>query len=402
MLTRPAMHQRSWAIAMIASVAMHAFAMFGVPETWFVQSTLPPPSILVARIVETPAAVAEVPSPRTEASPGKPVRPAIPKPIAKPAAKPVEPGPISLPEPSPPNAIEPAIAEAPTEPQGNPVGDAHAAAPTPIEPPATEAPTEAVPPLIEKKVHAPVTESKPPAASKYPLKSATLIYDLSYGANPMRVGRVTHTWSNDGERYFAETVIEATGVFALLYGGKYIQRSWGVLGSSGLIPTEFTVQRGRPDRGETAQFDWEAGRVDFAWRGEKRTAKLVSGTQDPISMLHQIFFMQPLPAGKVFHVATSRKLGAYEYVFLGEEKVQTPLGEFQALHVRRKDDDADHVDVWLDPQRSYLPLRVYYVDRKGTVFDQRVREMHTQSADIATEQRAVSPSANSVGTAERR
>jgi Protein of unknown function (DUF3108) len=392
MLTRHAMHQRNWAIAMVASVAMHATAMVGVPGSWFVQSKLPPPSTLIARIVETPSPAAEAPPP-VVAAPPRPVRPAVPKPVAK--QKPVESAPVSLPDPlaSSPRTIEPEVAAVPIGAEGNqPKDEVLAAAPAPTEP-APVPPQDVTPLPAEKHVPSPATESPARVVSKYPLKSATIIYDLSYGVNPMRVGRVTHTWSNDGQRYFAETVIEATGVFALLYGGKYIQRSWGMFGPNGLIPTEFSVQRGRPDRGETAQFDWEAGRVDFAWRGEKRSAKLVSGTQDPISMLHQIFFMQPLPAGKIFHVASSRKLDAYEYVFLGEEKLQTPLGEFQALHIRRKDDDADHVDVWLDPQRSFLPLRVYYMDRKGTVFDQRVREMHTQSADIVPSQHPVEPPA---------
>ncbi len=361
--------RQSWALALASSVALHAFALFGVPELRVAQALPPPSTSLIARIVEAPA---PVPLAKSET----PVAPK-PKPVARPKPKPVPPAPVSLPDPNPPAAADP----------------------TPSPPPAAAEPTEDVPPTdtatttedllppvaaidptpVEKEVPA-----REPAVqqSKYPLKSATLVYDLSYGVNPMRVGRVTHTWSNDGERYFAETVIEATGVFALLYGGQYVQRSWGVFGPNGLIPSEFFVQRGRADRAETAQFDWESQRVDFAWRSERRSAKLSSGTQDPISMLHQIFFMQPLPEAKTFNVASSRKLATYEYVFLGEEDIDTPLGGLRALHVRRKDDDADHVDVWVDPARSFLPVRIHYVDRKGTVFDQRVREIRFEAVAV--------------------
>ena len=99
-------------------------------------------------------------------------------------------------------------------------------------------------------------------------------------------------------------------------------------------------------------------------------------------MLHQIFFMQPLPHASAFSVASSRKIATYEYLFLGEEDIETPFGAMRAIHVQRKDDDADHVDVWVDPARSLLPVRVYYVDRKGTVFDQRVREIRTEAASV--------------------
>ncbi len=375
MSERRATYRRDCVLALAASVGLHAFALFGVPELRLAPPLPPPTSSLIARIVEPPA-----PAPAAAPKPAPSVAPK-PRPVARPAPKPVSPAPVSLPDPNPPppEAIEPATATA--EAVSGPVeggSPENAAAPTE----APSGPVAASDPVvipIEKQVPTHAPSSRP---SKYPLKAATIIYDLSYGANPMRVGRVTHSWSNDGERYFAETVIEATGVFALLYGGQYVQRSWGVFGPQGLIPTEFFVQRGRPDRAESAQFDWDENRVDFAWRGERRSAKLVSGTQDPISMLHQIYFMQPLPEDKVFSVASSRKIATYEYLFLGEEDIQTPMGAMRAIHVQRKDDDADYVDVWLDPARSFLPVRVYYVDRKGTVFDQRVREIRTEAANV--------------------
>ncbi|MFM9887710.1 MAG: DUF3108 domain-containing protein [Burkholderiales bacterium] len=370
-----ATYRRDWVLALAASVALHAFALFGVPELRLAPPLPPPTASLIARIVEAPATKpAAAPTPAPHVTPK-------PRSIARPAPKPVSPAPVSLPDPNPlpphPMAPETEIAEAvPALIEGGSIGSAAAPTEAPADVLAASDPT--VNP-IEKQVPTPVLS---PSPSKYPLKAATIIYDLSYGANPMRVGRVTHSWSNDGERYFAETVIEATGVFALLYGGQYVQRSWGVFGPHGLIPTEFFVQRGRPDRAESAQFDWDENRVDFAWRGERRSAKLVSGTQDPISMLHQIYFMQPLPDGKVFSVASSRKIATYEYLFLGEEDIQTPLGAMRAIRVQRKDDDADHVDVWVDPARSFLPVRVHYVDRKGTVFDQRVREIRTEAASV--------------------
>lgn len=371
MSNRRATLRRTWVLALAASVALHALALFGVPELWVARALPPPSTSLIARIVEPPA----------PATAPKSAAPATPKKsVARPKPKPVPPAPISLPDPDPPSpeSVEPM-------PETAAIGTAEqlTAPDVAVREEAPVAPVAAVDP-------APIQSAKPVPAqvpslhpSKYPLKSATLVYDLSYGVNPMRVGRVTHTWSNDGERYFAETVIEATGVFALLYGGQYIQRSWGAFGPHGLIPTEFFVQRGRANRAETAQFDWEGQRVDFAWRGERRSATLTRGTQDPISMLHQIYFLQPLPEAKAFSVASSRKLATYEYLFLGEEDIDTPLGGLRALHIRRKDDDADHIDVWVDPLRSFLPVRIHYVDRKGTVFDQRVREIRFEIVGVA-------------------
>lgn len=375
-----------WWLAFALSIGVHAALLFGVPPLEFEarDTTLPRP--LEARIVQTAAApVPAAPSQAVEpvAPPPVAVPKPRPKPRPKPAARPDPPPPIALPAPPPP---APTVVHAEEDVAQAAQSGAGADAPTGEVAAAPSSSGGA----IERQIAEPVAESTgsagaattpPPAApARHPLKSATLVYDLSYGENPMRVGRVTHQWNNDGERYFAETVVEATGIFAVLYGGQYVQRSWGTFGPDGLVPSEYFVQRGRPDRGETALFDWEAKKVAFQWRNERRDAKLIAGTQDPISMLHQIYYMQPLPQAKTLNVASSRKFGAYLFQFIGEERIDTPMGELTALHVRRKDDDADHVDVWVDPQRGFLPVRVHFVDRRGYVFDQRVREMRFEAA----------------------
>lgn len=383
-----------WGLAFALSIAVHAALLFGVPRFEFGARETALHRPLEARIVQAAAAPApvvapEVPKPVAPAPVVKPTPRPSPSPSArpnpradarpKPAAQPVTP-PISLPDPTPPVTAQ---AEEEIVPQE--VATDATAAPSPGLGATTPEPTTAPDPSASTQAAAPgdvgpAEPVKPVPPARHPLKTATLVYDLSYGENPMRVGRVTHQWNYDGERYFAETVVEATGLFSVLYGGQYVQRSWGAIGPNGLVPSEYFVQRGRPDRGETAQFDWEARKVAFQWRNERRNANLLPGTQDPISMLHQIYYMQPLPEMKTLNVASSRKFGEYLFQFIGEERIDTPMGELTALHVRRKDDDADHVDVWVDPQRGFLPVRVHFVDRRGYVFDQRVREMRFEAA----------------------
>lgn len=379
----PARTVSGWGFAFALSIAAHAALLFGLPRGEFGMRELVLPKPLEARIVQAAAAPASVAAPEVlrpaPVDKPKPQPRARPKPVARPSPPPAAP-PVAIPEPTPAVVIAqseqaPVLSEAASD----------AAAPKPEraagtgESVPTEAPDAAAAPVAAREPDvADAVKSVTPA--RHPLKSATLVYDLSYGENPMRVGRVTHQWNYEGERYFAETIVEATGLFSVLYGGQYVQRSWGTIGPAGLVPSEYFVQRGRPDRGETALFDWDARRVAFQWRNERRDATLVPGTQDPISMLHQIYYMQPLPEAKTLSVASSRKFGEYLFQFIGEEQIDTPMGPLTALHVRRKDDDADHVDVWVDPQRGYLPVRVHFVDRRGYVFDQRVREMRFEAA----------------------
>ncbi len=230
----------------------------------------------------------------------------------------------------------------------------------------------------------PVAEPKPP--SEYPLKHARLVYDLYYatvnsGNGATRIGELTHTWSQDGQRYHAEAVAEASGLVSLFFDGKFVQRSTGQLGAGGLVPEQYTLDRGRGGRIETARFDWTDRKLSLEWKSESRTVELPPGAQDPLSLVHQLYFAQPVPAAASLNVATSRKLARYVYTLAGEETVETPLGRLRTLRFRREEDGGTAMDVWLDLDRNLLPARIYAVDRKGNVLDQVIREARFELAE---------------------
>jgi hypothetical protein len=218
----------------------------------------------------------------------------------------------------------------------------------------------------------------PAPRGEYPVRRVRLAYDLLHGESATRVGQVVHTFRSDGVRYEAEAVAEAVGFVSLVFRGRFVQRSRGAIGPSGLVPEEYTLERGRGDPPERAVFDWEDAKVDLAWREERRSVALPAGAQDPLSVLHQLYFMQPLPASARLAIASSRKLGRYVYAVLDQdEALQTPMGHVRTLHVGRVEADGSVLEVWLDRDRDLLPVRIYSRDRKGTILDQVVREVTT-------------------------
>jgi len=231
-------------------------------------------------------------------------------------------------------------------------------------------------------------ESAPPAVAasapaEYPLRHARLVFDLFYGAQPSKVGQVIHTWAQDGREYRVETVAEAVGFVSLFLGGRLVQRSSGVFTADGLVPTEYRAELGMRERTETAHFDWAARKLALASKGESRLVDLPAGAQDPLSMLHQLYFMTPLPDTAQFDIVTGRKLYRYVYQMVGEAQVETPLGIVRALHLRRQDPDGSSMDVWLDLDRNLLPARIHVVDRKGRVLQQVIREARLELGDPA-------------------
>ena len=222
-----------------------------------------------------------------------------------------------------------------------------------------------------------------PTPAEYPLRRAKLVFDLFYGAQPSKVGQVTHTWAQDGREYRVETIAEAVGFVSLFLGGRLVQRSSGVFAAAGLVPTEYRAELGMRERTETAHFDWTAHKLALASKGESRLVDLPAGAQDPLSMLHQLYFMTPIPDAARFDIVTGRKLYRYVYQMVGEAQFETPLGIVRALHMRRQDPDGSSMDVWLDLDRNLLPARIHVVDRKGRVLQQVIREARLDLGDPA-------------------
>lgn len=212
----------------------------------------------------------------------------------------------------------------------------------------------------------------PGDAVEYPVHRARLVYDLFYAGG--QAGILTHTWSTDGRVYHAESVAEGVGLVKLFYSGKFVQRSTGRLGPGGLIPAEYTLQRGSAARSETARFDWQSGKLSLAWKDQHRVVDLPAGTQDALSVLHQAYYTRPTSSAAPLGVASSRKLAHYIYEIVGEELIETPIGILRTVHLRRADDDGMRLDVWLDRDRSLLPARIFGVDRRGAEFEQVIRE----------------------------
>jgi Protein of unknown function (DUF3108) len=206
----------------------------------------------------------------------------------------------------------------------------------------------------------------------YPVHRARLVYDLSYAGGP--IGTLTHTWFSDGHSYRVESVAEGAGLIRLFYAGKFVQRSTGRLGPAGLVPIEYTLQRGSTARSESARFDWGTRKLSLAWKNEHRIVDLPPGTQDALSIVHQAYFMPPSASSAPLEIATTRKLAQYSFELVGETLIETPIGIARTLQIRRADDDGMRIDVWLDLDRSLLPVRIHGADRRGFAFEQMIRE----------------------------
>lgn len=352
--SRAAFDGRHLLWALILSLVLHGLLIVGTPRLG--QLEFKPP-------VEPPLEVDLIAAPPPAAV--EPPRPAPPPRPARTRAKP--------PRSVTPSDIPPRVAAAPahaTVAQAEKPGSVSRSVTSEQAAPAVEA-VEAV-------------EAAAPEPAAYPLRSASLVFDLYYGDSQTLVGEVVQTFELQDDRYVATASAEAVGFVGLFLGGRYEQRSEGRLGPQGLVPERYTVKERRGREIEQATFDWSASRLRFERKGRVREAPLNTGAQDPLSAVHQLHYLRPLQPGLLMDVVTTRKVEQMLFMHMGHEEVQTALGSVVATHVKRQDLDGEVTEVWLDPSRYFMPVRVYNRNRNGYVLVQVLREARFVRTDDAS------------------
>jgi hypothetical protein len=203
-----------------------------------------------------------------------------------------------------------------------------------------------------------------------PPEHVKLTYDTSY--NGMVLGEIVETLVHDNETYAISSEGRGRGILAIAPVLKRTSR--GRITPQGLRPDEFRDQRGERFV-LTARFDWAARSVTQDKNGkDPETLPMPATAQDPLSLAYTFAFFPP--TGKAFEVvrADGRWLTPFRFTVVGSEKLKTPAGELQTLHIsKERDGPGDKsTDIWFASEHSYLPVRVLVVDKDGTRVDQVV------------------------------
>lgn len=290
--------------------------------------------------------------------------PAVAFPVAPAPAVPVPRGP-ALRTPAPVEGaagLPPAPAQAPPTPEpATAAASAADAAPLEAPPPAPAATLMAdAAPAPAAPAADPAGGAPPPVfATRFP-PAASLQYDLRRG---VLSGQGQIHWRPADGRY--ELLLSATvlGVQALDWS------STGALDAAGLAPERF-LDRRRGGRSNAANFQRAAGRITFS--GPAVEYPLLPGAQDRLSwavQLAAIVAADPARFGPgaevpMFVTGARGDAGLWTFAVQAREDLELPAGPVpQALRLRRQRDKPHDttVEVWLDPARHWLPVRMRWV-----------------------------------------
>lgn len=328
------------------------------------QTALPAPSTKVA----LPQALPAAPAPDKKSS----APAAIPEPAADTAAAPVSanpPAPVgditteartnnTTAKPSD-SATDPVVA--PTPEAASTMTSAPIASPAQAEAEPTNVTSATVP--------AATVTSKPALFSQFSLPpSANLSYDaIAIKGNSKVEGRGQVKWVQDGRQY------SISGEASVLFLSVLSYRSEGHLTDLGILP-EMYVEKRLGKSSTNTHFHRERQTISFSASTNSYPVK--GGEQDRGSVFWQLAGLargnpDKLQAGLSFElvIAGSRTADPWQVTVLGREPVAMAQGSTDAWHLRivRQDGGADYqLEVWLAPAQDWYPVKILYVDRKGT------------------------------------
>jgi hypothetical protein len=194
-----------------------------------------------------------------------------------------------------------------------------------------------------------------------------IAYEVLY--NDGVIADVTHLLEHDGVSYTLTERWKGRGIFAL--AGEAQRSSRGTIVADGLRPLEFEDVRSRRET-ERASFAWKERMLTLQFRDGPQSRPMPAHAQDRLSFLFALAFRTPGKGPTEFNVVDGKGIANYVFDVAGRERIKVPAGEFDALRlVQRKVHAGDRgSEFWVDPSRSYLPLRVLVVQKDGTRIDQ--------------------------------
>jgi len=183
------------------------------------------------------------------------------------------------------------------------------------------------------------------------------------------IGEGVAVLQQDGKTYSVIMESNTIGI-AAIYRLHVRAEARGDVTPEGLRPLSFIETRNGRFR-RSANFDWAAGRLRLTDGEKKQTLELRPNTWDTATLACAFSFARPDGKDSELYMTDGRRLIEYKYSVLGREKLLTPLGELDTVHVRKIQEAGDKraFDAWLAVDRHFLLVRARLIEKSGIAFD---------------------------------
>ena len=191
-------------------------------------------------------------------------------------------------------------------------------------------------------------------------------------AKGMKVGVLErHLAASDDGSYLFESVSRTTGLFALFRRERVHEQSKWTIADQQIRPGSYRYQRtGRKEKDVSVEFDYARERVANTVNDETWYMQMEPAALD--KLLYQLALTADLAAGKrelEYRIADGGRYKTYHFDVLGDEQIETQLGNLKTVKLQRirKKKNNRTVTLWCAPAYHYLPVRVEYEEKDGSV-----------------------------------
>lgn len=171
--------------------------------------------------------------------------------------------------------------------------------------------------------------------------------------------------------YRYESRTEAAGIFSLVSDEEIIESSEWRFDDGILRPQNYSYTRtgGKKDRNVTVSFDWNTRRAVNTAKGQSWQMPVDDGTLDKLSYV--LVLMDDLAKEQPrlqYQIADGGKVKTYELQIEGAERLETALGTFDTVKVRRlRTSEERETLLWCARGLNYLPVKIEHKERDGTL-----------------------------------
>ena len=165
-----------------------------------------------------------------------------------------------------------------------------------------------------------------------------------------------------------ELSVEASAMMAKISESTHV-----TLRDNQLLPLRYDYHRRILTRNRNAQlrFDWDAGHVTTDIEDKPWRMSIEPGVHDKLS--YQLQMPADIAAGQTalsYQVADGGHIQTYRFKVMGEDLVDTPAGQFNAIRVERDRGEGSDREtlIWFAPELDYIIVRLEQIEPKGDRF----------------------------------
>ena len=203
-------------------------------------------------------------------------------------------------------------------------------------------------------------------AAAEPPPRLEVTYSLSRNGSSM--AEVTEQLEYSAGKYKLTETWKGKGIYALLGTARRV--SEGTIEKSAMRPREFFDERSGRDTAR-AWFDWQNRTLTMQYQGKKKSEELPPNAQDRLSFLYALSLLPGSGSDSVsYSIFDGKGQSRHSYKLGGRERVSLPIGELDAVTVRRVGDE-DSAIMWLAVDYGYVPVRLLIVEKDGARYEQQ-------------------------------